>query len=242
MPGWGTTRDGLRASLSGIGADELVADVVDPDDVVDSIRRALRGELVVAPAMASKLSLLLGAPHGRESGNRALTERELEILEHLLRQATAQTFRARCAGLDLTGLQEHFTGGETVESATPGRCRPVPLGAPGVTPPVPVRTPAAGSVAGPRLGRRCVLLRPRLPRCARETHVPPVPLPGRRHQTTKPTTAKVSPPPTSYTKPMRSGGDGSPSTGPARWIAPPRRALGPWLPDQERGSAGLSST
>ena len=24
--------------------------------------------------------------------------------------------RARCAGLDLTGLQEHFTGGETVES------------------------------------------------------------------------------------------------------------------------------
>ena len=43
-------------------------------------------------------------------------ERELEILEHLLRQATAQTFRARCAGLDLTGLQEHFTGGETVES------------------------------------------------------------------------------------------------------------------------------
>ena len=43
-------------------------------------------------------------------------EREIEVLEHLLRQATAQTFRARCAGLDLTGLQEHFTGGETVES------------------------------------------------------------------------------------------------------------------------------
>ncbi|TKJ18800.1 sigma 54-interacting transcriptional regulator [Blastococcus sp. CCUG 61487] len=43
-------------------------------------------------------------------------DRELEILDHLLRQATAQTFRARCAGLDLSGLQEHFTGGETVES------------------------------------------------------------------------------------------------------------------------------
>src|SRR3712207_7667491 len=40
----------------------------------------------------------------------------MEVLEHLLRQATAQTFRARCAGLDLTGLQEHFTGGETVGS------------------------------------------------------------------------------------------------------------------------------
>ena len=51
-----------------------------------------------------------------DSGADPDDERELEVLEHLLRQATAQTFRARCAGLDLTGLQEHFTGGETVES------------------------------------------------------------------------------------------------------------------------------
>ncbi|HEY4998304.1 MAG TPA: response regulator transcription factor, partial [Usitatibacter sp.] len=29
---------------------------MDPDDIVDSIKRALRGELVVAPAMAAKLS------------------------------------------------------------------------------------------------------------------------------------------------------------------------------------------
>ena len=68
----------LRAGVRGY----LLKDM-DPDDVVDSIRRALRGELVVAPAMASKLSLLLGAPHGRESGNRALTERELEILGYI---------------------------------------------------------------------------------------------------------------------------------------------------------------
>ena len=51
-----------------------------------------------------------------DSGADPDDDREVEILEHLLRQATAQTFRARCAGLDLTGLQEHFTGGETVES------------------------------------------------------------------------------------------------------------------------------
>lgn len=31
------TRDGLRASLSGIGADELVADVVDPDDIAEEV-------------------------------------------------------------------------------------------------------------------------------------------------------------------------------------------------------------
>jgi magnesium chelatase subunit I len=51
-----------------------------------------------------------------DAGSDPDDEREIEILEHLLRQATAQTFRARCAGLDLTGLQEHFSGGETVES------------------------------------------------------------------------------------------------------------------------------
>jgi two-component system nitrate/nitrite response regulator NarL len=57
---------------------------MDPDDVVDSIRRAVRGELVVAPAMGAKLSHLLGAPRGRdESSSRALTDREVEILAHI---------------------------------------------------------------------------------------------------------------------------------------------------------------
>jgi two-component system nitrate/nitrite response regulator NarL len=55
---------------------------MDPDDVVDSIRRAVKGELVVAPAMATKLTHLLGAQGGREEG-RALTERELEILGYI---------------------------------------------------------------------------------------------------------------------------------------------------------------
>jgi two-component system nitrate/nitrite response regulator NarL len=67
----------LRAGVRGY----LLKDM-DPDDVVDSIKRALRGELVVAPAMATKLTHLLGAPSGREEG-RALTERELEILGYI---------------------------------------------------------------------------------------------------------------------------------------------------------------
>jgi two-component system nitrate/nitrite response regulator NarL len=50
---------------------------------VDSIRRALKGELVVAPAMANKLSLLFGAAQGREPAGRSLTERELEILGYI---------------------------------------------------------------------------------------------------------------------------------------------------------------
>ena len=67
----------LRAGVRGY----LLKDM-DPDDIVDSIRRALRGELVVAPAMAPKLTHLLGAQPGREEG-RALTERELEILGYI---------------------------------------------------------------------------------------------------------------------------------------------------------------
>ena len=52
-----------------------------------------------------------------DSGTDPDDDRELEILEHLLRQATAQTFRARLRrAWTSPALQEHFTGGETVES------------------------------------------------------------------------------------------------------------------------------
>jgi len=67
----------MRAGVRGY----LLKDM-DPDDVVDSIKRAVKGELVVAPAMATKLTHLLGAHSGREEG-RALTERELEILGYI---------------------------------------------------------------------------------------------------------------------------------------------------------------
>jgi two-component system nitrate/nitrite response regulator NarL len=59
---------------------------MDPDDVVDAIRRTSRGEVVVAPAMAAKLvDLLLPAQPGttRADYMKSLTEREREILQHL---------------------------------------------------------------------------------------------------------------------------------------------------------------
>ena len=68
----------MRAGVRGY----LLKDM-DPEDIVDSIRRALRGELVVAPAMANKLSMLFGAQQGKEPAGRALTERELEILGYI---------------------------------------------------------------------------------------------------------------------------------------------------------------
>ena len=42
--------------------------------------------------------------------------REVEVLAHLLRTATADTFRARLAGLDLSGFLEVVAGGEIVET------------------------------------------------------------------------------------------------------------------------------
>jgi two-component system nitrate/nitrite response regulator NarL len=70
----------LRAGARGY----LLKDM-DPPDIVDSIRRAARGELVVAPAMASKLALLLQARNTEQPADKAvkLTEREREILHYV---------------------------------------------------------------------------------------------------------------------------------------------------------------
>jgi two-component system nitrate/nitrite response regulator NarL len=59
---------------------------MDPDEVIDAIRRTARGEVVVAPMMAAKLvDLLMPAQQGttRADYMKQLTEREREILQHL---------------------------------------------------------------------------------------------------------------------------------------------------------------
>ncbi|MGY1741789.1 MULTISPECIES: sigma 54-interacting transcriptional regulator [unclassified Blastococcus] len=85
-----------------------------------AVRRAAVAGETRPVARVVDLPAVVPASRGKvefaDAGSDPEDDRELEVLEHLLRQATAQTFRARCAGLDLTGLQEHFTGGETVES------------------------------------------------------------------------------------------------------------------------------
>jgi magnesium chelatase subunit I len=43
-------------------------------------------------------------------------ERETEVVQHLLRVATAETFRARLSGLDLSGFTDLFVEGATVET------------------------------------------------------------------------------------------------------------------------------
>jgi magnesium chelatase subunit I len=104
-------RSGVSARFAIAGLETVAASAVR--------RAAIAGETRPVARVAD-LPGIVPASRGKvefaDAGGDPDDDREVEILEHLLRQATAQTFRARCAGLDLTGLQEHFTGGETVES------------------------------------------------------------------------------------------------------------------------------
>ncbi|MBZ0092465.1 MAG: response regulator [Burkholderiales bacterium] len=70
----------LRAGVRGY----LLKDM-EPDDVIDAIQRAFRGETVVAPSLTLKLVDMLkhDQPSEQESLVNSLTQREREILSHL---------------------------------------------------------------------------------------------------------------------------------------------------------------
>jgi two-component system nitrate/nitrite response regulator NarL len=76
---------------------------MEPDDVVDAIQRAVRGETVVAPTMTLKLVNLLqggGSKNAaRETLLAQLTAREREILDHL---AQGQSNKAIARALDIS--------------------------------------------------------------------------------------------------------------------------------------------
>ena len=68
------------------GANGYLLKSMEPDEVVDAILRAARGETVVAPAMTAKLVRLLeNKGNNAESLLETLTQREREILTHLAR-------------------------------------------------------------------------------------------------------------------------------------------------------------
>jgi magnesium chelatase subunit I len=104
-------RSGVSARFAIAGLETIAASAVRRAAVAGETRPVARVVDLPSIVPASR-----GKVEFADSGSDPDDDRELEILDHLLRQATAQTFRARCAGLDLTGLQEHFAGGETVES------------------------------------------------------------------------------------------------------------------------------
>ena len=81
------SREDLAAALR-MGARGYLLKDMDPQDVIDAIGRAARGELVVAPAMAAKLAgLLEEGPQRAAPGSSLdqLTVREREILAQVAR-------------------------------------------------------------------------------------------------------------------------------------------------------------
>ena len=76
----------LGAALQA-GAQGYLLKDMEPDDVVDAVQRAVRGETVVAPAMTLKLVNLLqgggSAAAAKAEALRQLTARESEILNYL---------------------------------------------------------------------------------------------------------------------------------------------------------------
>src|SRR3569833_3439332 len=90
--------DLARALRAGANGYLLIS--MDPDEVVDAILRAQRGETVVAPAMTAKLVKLYDQK-GQDASSlqNALTPREREILSHLSRgESNKAIARARGGG------------------------------------------------------------------------------------------------------------------------------------------------
>jgi magnesium chelatase subunit I len=101
------SRSGVSARFAVAAAETVAASAVR--------RAAITGE---APAVARVCDLpsVVAAARGKVEFEAAEEGRELEVLAHLLRRATADTFRARLAGVDLSGLQSRFDEGVTVET------------------------------------------------------------------------------------------------------------------------------
>jgi magnesium chelatase subunit I len=100
-------RSGVSARFAVAAAETVAASAVR--------RAAITGE---SPAVArvSDLPAVVPASRGKVEFESSEEGRELEVLAHLLRKATADTFRAQLAGLDLSGLQTRFAEGGSVET------------------------------------------------------------------------------------------------------------------------------
>jgi len=99
---------------SGVSARFAIASV--ETVAASAVRRAaLTGEQL-AVARVCDLPAVVPASRGKVEFEDADEGRETEVLEHLLRRATADTFRARLAGQDLSALQSKFDEGLSVET------------------------------------------------------------------------------------------------------------------------------
>ncbi len=89
----------LARALRG-GANGYLLKSMEPDEVVEAVQRAMKGETVVAPAMTAKLvSLLDNKTSPADSLLESLTQREREILSHL---AKGESNKAIARQLDIS--------------------------------------------------------------------------------------------------------------------------------------------
>ncbi|MHB8340542.1 MAG: sigma 54-interacting transcriptional regulator [Mycobacteriales bacterium] len=100
-------RSGVSARFP-VAAAETVA--------ASAVRRAAKTAETDPVARVSDLAAVIPAVRGKVEFDQLEDGREAEILTHLLRRATADTFRARLAGADLSGLTARFESGGTVET------------------------------------------------------------------------------------------------------------------------------
>ena len=100
-------RSGVSARFAVASAETVAASAVR--------RAAITGE-PQAVARVCDLPAVVAASRGKVEFESAEEGRELEVLHHLLRRATAETFRALLAGTDLSGLQARFDEGGSVET------------------------------------------------------------------------------------------------------------------------------
>jgi magnesium chelatase subunit I len=100
-------RSGVSARFAVAAAETVAASAVR--------RAALTGE-EVAVARVADLPAIVPAVQGKVEFEASEEGREAEVLEHLLRRATADTFRGRLGGVDLAALIDMFAEGATVES------------------------------------------------------------------------------------------------------------------------------
>jgi magnesium chelatase subunit I len=100
-------RSGVSARFAIAGVETIAA---------AAVRRAAVAGEPLAVARACDLATVVPASRGKVEFEDADEGREAEVLAHLLRRATADTFRARLAGTDLTPLQSKFDEGLSVET------------------------------------------------------------------------------------------------------------------------------
>lgn len=94
------SQDDMAAALRAGAGGYLLKDM-DPDDVIESIRRIGRGEMVVAPAMSLKLAKILQGSPTEQAPDKTerLTAREQEILQLL---ASAKSNKAIARELNIS--------------------------------------------------------------------------------------------------------------------------------------------